>query len=362
MFLNSHPHLNEIRDSPLSPSKIERIESHVQEFVNATSPWVYSTKNLKTSCLEVRQFIGASPDQKIVLAVMRSNDELVSARLAGVDIFSKAEIFSSQIEWLNWLTEFCKEHPEIFVVFRVHPREFPNKRESVTSEYAQKFLKHISKIELPKNMYLNLPTDELSLHELLKISDLVLNNSSTAGLEASLFGIPVLGLGGDLYAFDRALQLEPVDLEDYKRSILTLVDSGWSFEKVIIAFRWLSFYLLDVAIDISDGYSQDLSGFRRVQSFVGRGLRSLGMPYPDITITNVVRARSKPLKESHKLIYAITHDTDSHFGVFERMSVGSKNLEHRLIHDAYLRLVKSVSSPNDPEIEKRMAQILTRSY
>jgi hypothetical protein len=362
MFLNSHPYLSKIKETPLTLTAIQQIESHVRELVNATSPWVYSVKNLKLPSLEVRRTIGARPDQKIVLAVMRSNDELKGLRLAGVDVFSETEIFSSQIEWVDWLKEFCKEHPEIFVVFRIHPREFPNKRESNASEHAQMFLEQINKLDLPENMHLNLPTDGLSLHELLKVSDLVLNNSSTAGLEASLFGIPVLGLGGDLYAFDRSLQVEPVDLEDYKSCILNLTRTGWDFKKVIIAYRWLGFLLSDVAIDISDGYSQKLSGFSGVFSFVGRGFRRLGMPYPDITITAEVRKRNKPLKEAQKLIYAITQDAVSHIGVFERMSVGSKNLEHRLIHEAYLRLVKSVSSPNDPEIEKRMAHILTQSY
>ena len=361
-FLNSHPYLTEIRDVPLTLTEVKQIESHVRELVNATSPWVYSVKNLKLPCLDIRQLIGARPDQKIVLAVMRSNDELNSVRLAGVDVFSKTEIFTSQVEWVNWLKEFCKEHPDIFVVFRIHPREFPNKREGVTSEHAHKFLEQINKLDLPKNMRLNLPTDGLSLHELLKISDLVLNNSSTAGLEASLFGIPVLGLGGDLYAFDRSLQVEPVDLEDYRSCILKLTRTGWDFKKVIIAYRWLGFLLSDVAIDISDGYSQSLSGFNRMASFVGRGLRKLGMPYPNVTITAEVRKRNNPLKEIQKLTHAITQDTDSHLGVFKRMRVGSRNLEVKLIQDAYLRLVECVTSPNDPEIEKRMAQILPGTY
>ena len=358
MFLNSHPYLKEISDRPLTLAEIKQIESHVQEFVSATSPWVYSVENIKLSCLEIRRFIGARPDQKIVLAVMRSNDELNSARLAGVDIFSKSEIFLSQIDWLNWLAEFCIEHPEIFIVFRVHPREFPNKRENVTSEHAQRFLEQINKRNLPDNMYLNLPTDKLSLHELLKISDLVLNNSSTAGLEASLLGLPVLGLDGDLYAFDRSLQVEPVDLEDYKSCILKLTDSGWDFQKVIIAYRWLSFYLLDTAIDISDGYTQNLSAFVRSISFLGRGLRKLGLPHPDVTITAQVRNRSIPLREVDKLTYAITQDDESHLGAFKRKMIGSRKLEAKLIQDAYLRLVESISSPNDPEIAKRISQVL----
>ena len=59
------------------------------------------------------------------------------------------------------------------------------------------------------HLHINLPRDNLSLHDLLKISDVLLNNTSTAGLEASLFGIPVVGIRDDLYAFDLALQEEP---------------------------------------------------------------------------------------------------------------------------------------------------------
>ena len=56
-FLNSHPYLSEIREAPLTLTEIQLVESHVRELVDATSPWVYSVKNLKLPCFEIRQLI-----------------------------------------------------------------------------------------------------------------------------------------------------------------------------------------------------------------------------------------------------------------------------------------------------------------
>jgi hypothetical protein len=72
----------------------------------------------------------------------------------------------------------------------VHPRQVPNKREKVKSEHVKKLMKVLK--NLPSNIQVNLPTDNFSIYEIFLISDLVLNQNSSSGLEASVFGIPTL--------------------------------------------------------------------------------------------------------------------------------------------------------------------------
>ena len=77
------------------------------------------------------------------------------------------------MDWIKFTVEWVSSRPDLFLIIRVHPREFPNKRESVTSEQAialSKFFEH-----LPKNVAINWPSDSISLHDLIRITDVGLN-------------------------------------------------------------------------------------------------------------------------------------------------------------------------------------------
>ena len=346
---NVHPYLLQCRERPCNEDQLGLIIEHIEELFNANSPWVYSIKNAKLSCNEVRQKMNIEASQKVILAVMRSNDERIAAALAGVDLFKAKPIFASQLDWLTWLSSFARRHENYSIIFRVHPREFPNKRERVTSENAEIFLSFLENFDLPKNLFINLPSDNLSLHDLLKISDLVLNNSSSAGLEAALFGIPVLGIGDDLYSFDHNLQIEAESLESYEAYILNLSAESWSIRRVIKAYRWLNYLNSEVAIDISDGYKSvkvnGSRGLRFLKRMVNKILIKvkLASPFPE------VQNRSNPLKNIDRLTCAIINNVDSHIGRFEAQAPGEPYGERLAIERNYLSIMRSISAKNDEE-------------
>lgn len=350
---NVHPCLLEYRKRPCNDAQLDLINQHIEELFNASSPWVYSNKSAKLTCSEVRKRVNIKEGQRVILAVMRSNDERTAAALSGVDIFKAKPIFNSQLDWLKWLADFANRHPNYSIIFRVHPREFPNKREGVTSQNAENIVTFLASFDLPENVFINLPSDNLSLHDLLKISDLVLNNSSSAGLEAALFGISVLGIGDDLYSFDHELQLEPTCIDSYESSILSSALEKWSIERVIKAYRWLNYLNAEVAIDISDGYIPPKFVENRFLRFIYRVIikvlswAKLVSPFPEII------HRSKPLKNIDRLTYAILQDADSHVGQFDNQTWGGSNHEQVEIIKAYLSTMKSIASPNDIEFELR---------
>lgn len=353
-LVNRKPAVVDYRMNPCTQAQIELVSSHVSELFNATSPWVYSIKNNKIMSSDLRTRLGVNQGQKTLLAVMRSNDERLAAKLAGMDIFNAVSLFSNQVEWLEWLAEFARSHPEFFIIYRVHPREFPNKREKVTSENAFKILQYIESFDKPENLYINLPDDKISLHDLLKITDVMLNNSSTAGLEGGLIGIPVIGIGDDLYSFDCTLQQEASSKDHYIELIKQSSAEGWSISKVIAAYRWLNYLFSEVAIDISDGYkltpkyrSRWLRGVRRV---VMHSLRVLKISPP----FEEVASRSLPLKNLDNLTYAIVHNQESHIGRNNHKAFGSEAEEKAKIIELYRQYMHLLSNDQDIELHNRI--------
>ena len=356
-LVNQNAMVDISRKSPCTLSQIELVSSHVSELFKASSPWVYSIASKRISSTRIRSIIGASPDQKVVLAVMRSCDERFAAQLVGVDIFKNSPLFQTQIEWCDWLIQFAKHHPHIFFVFRVHPREFPNKRESVKSQNATELLNYFQDLETPSNFYINLPSQNISLHDLLKVSGVVLNNSSSAGLEASLFGIPVIGIGDDLFSFDPYLQIEPCSLLEYEQLILRSVDEGLDYMRVILAFRWLRYVLDYVPIDISDGYTSDhdLGLSARLTKYLLRLLGRLGLMIKSSRLRSVL-FRAPTLLEKKWLHYAIVNNCDSHIGV-KPLPSGSHVHERDLIKSIYSAYMHSISCDSDQAFLRRISSV-----
>ena len=354
VIVNRLPAVDAYRNQPCTNEQVDVVTEHVRELFKATSPWVYSIQSGKRASGELLNHFLVKDEQKVLLAVMRSNDERLAARFAGIAHYDGTPLFSDQYEWLSWLIEFAKAHPEFVIIFRVHPREFPNKREGVTSQNAFRFMQFIDGFELPANFHINLPRDNLSLHDLLKISDVLLNNTSTAGLEASLFGIPVVGIRDDLYAFDRALQAEPSSIDDYVDKIVTACASCWRFSRVVGAYRWLNYLNTETAIDISDGYNparQSSSRWRRIMQWLPRKLRmviGINCDFDELC------GRARPLASADKLVYAIVNNRDSHIGAFPMGAIGDPSTELLRIREAYVLTMESISDPEDDYFRARI--------
>ena len=162
-------------------------------------------------------------------------------------------MFESQIAWIHKLVEWAKSRDDVFLIVRVHPRDFPNKREKVLSQQAALLRSALS--ELPSNAKVNWPEDSLSLHDIAKITDVCLNATSTAGLELLLLGIPTVIHDTDqLYSYPPNLNLCADSVDEYFGKIDDALAAGKSAGHVIDAFRWLAFKFDVVAMDISEAY------------------------------------------------------------------------------------------------------------
>jgi hypothetical protein len=298
----------------LSERSVARAKEHVDELIEAKSDWVYTLKSENRAPADLRKLFGVGDGQKVLLATMASGDERFAANLIDALPEYKTPMFATQIDWIHNLIEWARRRRDVFLIIRVHPREFPNKREAVLSQYAQRLQALF--VDLPENARVNWPKDQLSLHDIVKIVDVGLNATSTAGLELLLFGVPVLIYDLDqFFSYPPELNICASSAQDYFSQIDAALSEGRSIDHVVAAFRWIAFKSDMVAIDISDAYS--LEHINKPQSIwvkiERRVLRWLdgrkSAPFEDALVN--WKGFRKP-RNAEWLAYAVEHGAESH--------------------------------------------------
>lgn len=236
------------------------VTDHILELFRASNRFVYSSPLGKVDTEEIHRKFGILPEKKVLLATMSSADEIFAAKFAGVLRNGEVPLFESNFEWIKFLIEEIALREDLHLIIRVHPREFPNKRESQTSQNAEK-LKSLL-MDLPSNVSVNWPEDQISLYGMAHVTDVVLNASSSAGIEMLALGIPVVHHRVEhMLAYDPHLQNRVEDKSSYMSAIDAALLAGWSIENMRDAFRWWGFVFSRVAIDISDGFAYPAAGY-----------------------------------------------------------------------------------------------------
>ena len=67
---------------------------------------------------------------------MSSDDERFGGEIVGVLPSLDHLLFPKQVDWIRALIGYVESRADLFLIIRVHPREFPNKRERVLSDHA----------------------------------------------------------------------------------------------------------------------------------------------------------------------------------------------------------------------------------
>lgn len=257
-FTTRHPLWRHYRKIPCSQSQMSIVTDHFLALLKAKSVFVYSAPKSR-ELVDLRKKFGIAPRQKVLVATLSSHDERFAAVTIGVMPETCALVFSTQVEWVSALTEFVFDRPDLFLVIRVHPREFPNKRESVVSEYARKLQELF--VDLPCNVRVNWPSDGISLYDIADIADVFLNSRSTTGMEMSLLGLPVVLYSPDqLYSYPPDLNYVADSRSEYFQQIDRALAHGVDFEFSRFAYRWGVFQYCRTLIDISESYRGKDSG------------------------------------------------------------------------------------------------------
>jgi hypothetical protein len=281
---------------PCPPRYLTQVTNHLLELFRGQSIFAYSP--MKTGkYFDARKFFGVGPNQKLLIATMSSNDEYMAGILVGAQKPWGKLLFDSQIRWIEALIEFATSRSDLFIVIRVHPREFPNRRDHKKSQHAQEL--EAAFVSLPENVIVNWPSDGVSIYDLVDQTDVFLNAWSTTGKDMPMLGVPVV-------VYSSLLPLYPVSLnylgetqEAYFAAIDTALSDGWSLERVRLAYRWAVYEFIRATIDISDGYSE-VEGAARpfLRKVVDRLKRRIN---PDFVKLRDIGKRNPELKASEQI-------------------------------------------------------------
>ena len=334
------------RDQPIGKGLIDQVLDHQKTLISGDSIFVYSTAVGESPTTDIRAYFGVKEGQQVLLATMSSYDERLAAELVEARRATTTSYFPTQIDWIKWLTQFVAKSQDLFLIIRVHPREFPNNREKKLSEHAQALQKAFE--DLPSNARINWPTDKISIYDLALHVDVVLNSWSTVGQHMSLLGVPVVLYSSDLTNYPADLNYFGDNEADYASAIDQALQDGWSFERARAAFRWTALELQKSVIHLGDQYTGQehaLSLSGKIMSKVLPGYRSRKWQQMDIK-----KANGK-LAEGDEVVTIIADALHSVAEVRDPHSDEDFAAETNHLQDA-LRRIATLLDPNADESRK----------
>jgi hypothetical protein len=242
--------------SPIGPDEVALVGEHFSGLLEASSAFAYSSAFAASDPAVLRARFSLGTDRPVLLIPMSSEDEINAAMLADAlpETNGQVTLFDGQFEWIHYLLDFAAERPDLQFLLRVHPRMFPNKRESVRSPVVDELMELLS--GRPSNVSVNLPTDEISLYDIMQVVDVVLSYRSSVGAELAAFGIPVVvPSNADFFTYPEEINLVGSTRDEYAAKIAQALEAGWSLENSRRAFRWFAFLFTRIAVDLSDSVS-----------------------------------------------------------------------------------------------------------
>ena len=214
--------------------------------------FVYSSQK-GSDPFRVRERFAIPASARILVATLGSYDEEFAAESVGARVHERPLLFPMQSDWIRALCEFMAGRSDLFLIVRVHPREFPNRREQVQSQHGTLLMEALA--NLPANVKINWPDDRISLYDLAEEADVFLNSWSSVGKEMSLLGRPVVTYAPELLFYPPELNYSATTRAEYFAQIECALGDGWSAEHIRRTYRWLALEYGYGLVDIGDGYT-----------------------------------------------------------------------------------------------------------
>tara|TARA_B100001173_G_scaffold311908_2_gene330804 strand:- start:1336 stop:3090 length:1755 start_codon:yes stop_codon:yes gene_type:complete len=232
-----------------------------------------------------------SKSQKIILLVTSSADEGFANKTVG-NRYPKKKLFKTNIDWLKFTLNFAKKNPKLFFILRIHPRLMPSKRNPLNSEEINNF-KKIFNNQLPKNIFVNWPSQNISLYNFLPYSDVVLTEGSSVTLEALLFGLPVLTCSEEYSVVPNDLVVISRNKSQYVENIKKNLNKSIQISKILKTINWIALKLVSSKINNLKSYNLHES---LINKFFNKFFRYIFLSY-NILIINKINQKNLHLKK-----------------------------------------------------------------
>jgi len=330
---------------PVSRDAIKDVTEHFLCLLSSGSSFVFSAARSQ-EYLDVRSHFGVGQDQKLIVASTSSYDERFAVESVNAAAPPASLLFPRILDWIAYLIELAAQRPDWFVLIRVHPREFPNRRDRVQSEHSRRMQELLQ--NLPVNVKVNWPDDNLSLYDLAQEADLFLNAWSSVGKEMALLGVPVVIYSPEIVLYPTVLNGVGTTTEQYLAAIDAALAGGWSFERCRTAYRWYALEFSRSCVDIRSSFAPRRRYHRRfIERAALRLLRGLvGLPQERWDLM-----RRKPMPVAQEVVYRLfaLGLESSELAQPQERFIGSLNEEEAAIRFSLCRLGKHlfVANPSD---------------
>ncbi len=230
--------LNGFDKYTLTEDGARRAERLMAVRANATALSAYTPASTNASPYDV---FGLDKTRKYFLMAMSSYDEVYSGYIIDKLPSSRFEgqVFRDQTEWLKDTVEWFSKHQELQLVVRPHPREFPNRREGITSPNWKEWSSVLQ--DLPPNVKIDHPDLKFSLYDHLSNASVVITGWSSAAVEALSKGIPVVTYDEKLPTFPLSMQYTGSTVEAYYENLLKAYADTRVEQFKNEAKRWLAY-------------------------------------------------------------------------------------------------------------------------
>ena len=203
---------------------------------------------------------------------LREGERLVSLFTNVVwdaQVYAPKTLFRGPVEWMIETLRHVAGTPGVRYVVRVHPAEvkisFVLTQERMDDQIRAAFP------ELPDNIVVIPPEDDLSSYSLAAASDLAVMYSSTIGLETMAMGVPTVVAGYPFYA-GKGFGMEPQDREAYFK-IVTHPEAvpPISADELERARRWAYYLFFRRMLILPDIVETARTGLPRVRDLCDLG-------------------------------------------------------------------------------------------
>lgn len=266
-----------LENSP-SVSELQGVSRHLtSKLFEARDTFTYSLPYCGRPSSEVRHLLRLEPCNPVFLVALSSPDERRAAEMSGLR-FPGAGMrnFDNQLEWLIFLLGVASQYPAWQFIVRVHPRMYPNHRDLKLSPEAAQIEAVLA--SAPDNVRANVPSDQLSLLDLLSVVDVGITRTSTVGLEMAALGYPVISADPTTYfAGPKSAFLAADDSEKLVDMMKVALAQGFRASPMILSYRYLAFLHFHVArtvpwrsapLTVTTGAQGTESAFRHLYKFM----------------------------------------------------------------------------------------------
>lgn len=230
------------RDTPLTGDELGALEALLDDHLRGEGFEMNLFAAPSTGADAVRNQFNLDRDIKHAVLFTSSTDEPQGQ--------PEAEgVFSHQHDWVRQTIAHFRERPDWTLIIRTHPNS-GGKRSVGTNTDELAFIDSLAN-DLPNNVRLVLPDDDISSFDLMKIARCGLIWHSSVGIEMAAMGRPVLR-AGNYWFRDAGFMTAPSDADAYGASVdNVLADSESSprIEQIIAAWRFAYCWFFRQSID-----------------------------------------------------------------------------------------------------------------